>query len=396
MRQLRRSSSDRVIGGVAGGVAQSLGLDPLFVRVVIAVLALFGGAGLALYLIGWLLLAEDNGRPSIGARAATRRSEPGAGRPLVSALVLAIVAVVTLGIMFGSWDGSVLVVLVIVGLLLWLDRRPERVQLAGARTMAMAGGGPQVGATATVGQPMANAPTVAMPVGGATAAGGSQVPPGQWVTPSGPPQQPWSPPAPRSVLFPVTLSLMLIALGVLGAVDGLGGSIDGGAYPALALAVVGAGLLVGAWRGRSRGLIFVGLILAAATAGAVAADRAEEFGRDRVDLTIRATTIADLPASVDYGVGTARYDLTDVDFTGVDATSNLSIGAGELLVIVPRDVDVTVKASVGLGDADLFNDESGGPSTERTVTDLGGDGVGGGTLDLTMDVGLGHLEVRRG
>jgi hypothetical protein len=313
----------------------------------------------------------------------------------VSALLLAVVAVVTLGLMFGSWDGSVLVVLVIVGLLLWLDRRPERVQLAGGRPMAMAGP-PQGGPAASFGQSMASAPTASIPVGGATAAGGSQMPPAQWVAPAGPPQQPWAPPAPRSVLFPVTISLVLIALGVLGAVDSLGGSIDGGAYPALALAVVGAGLLVGAWRGRSRGLIFVGLIFAAATAGAVAADRAEDFGRDRVDLAIRATTIADLPASVDYGVGTARYDLTAVDFTGVDATSNLSIGAGELLVIVPRDVDVTVEARVGLGEADLFNDESGGPSTERTITDLGGDGVGGGTLDLTMDVGLGHLEVRRG
>ena len=97
-----------------------------------------------------------------------------------------------------------------------------------------------------------------------------------------------------------------------------------------------------------------------------------------------------------YGVGNATYDLGAIDFTGAAVTSSLSIGAGEIIVIVPRDVDVTVAANVGVGQADLFGQSSGGPGVQRTVTDLGGDGRGGGTLGLTLDAGVGHLEVRRG
>ena len=60
---LRRSQSDRVLGGVAAGFARWLGIDPVIVRVVLVVLAVFGGSGLLLYLIGWLFIPEE-GAPS--------------------------------------------------------------------------------------------------------------------------------------------------------------------------------------------------------------------------------------------------------------------------------------------------------------------------------------------
>ncbi|MGJ0223654.1 TSUP family transporter, partial [Streptococcus pyogenes] len=47
------------VGGVAGGVALRLGIDPLITRGVLAVSVLFGGLGLVLYAIGWLLLPEQ-------------------------------------------------------------------------------------------------------------------------------------------------------------------------------------------------------------------------------------------------------------------------------------------------------------------------------------------------
>ncbi len=83
-------------------------------------------------------------------------------------------------------------------------------------------------------------------------------------------------------------------------------------------------------------------------------------------------------------------------FSGADTAASLSIGAGELVVIVPPDVDVAVTASVGVGEVFLFTQQSGGPGIDRTLTDLGGDGPGGGSLDLTLDAGVGRVEVRRG
>jgi phage shock protein PspC (stress-responsive transcriptional regulator) len=58
-RQLRRSADDRMLAGVAGGIARYLDADVTLVRVIIAALALFTGAGAALYIAAWLLIPED-------------------------------------------------------------------------------------------------------------------------------------------------------------------------------------------------------------------------------------------------------------------------------------------------------------------------------------------------
>ena len=57
--QLRRSADDRMLAGVAGGIARYLGADATLVRVIIAALVLFTGAGAALYLAAWLLIPAD-------------------------------------------------------------------------------------------------------------------------------------------------------------------------------------------------------------------------------------------------------------------------------------------------------------------------------------------------
>src|SRR6476660_7585739 len=48
------SSDDRVIAGVCAGIAQSLAVDVTLVRLVFALLALAGGAGVVLYAALWL------------------------------------------------------------------------------------------------------------------------------------------------------------------------------------------------------------------------------------------------------------------------------------------------------------------------------------------------------
>ena len=56
-RQLRRNIDDKVIAGVASGVAEFFDLDVTVVRVVWAVAALFG-FGIPVYLIMWLVVPE--------------------------------------------------------------------------------------------------------------------------------------------------------------------------------------------------------------------------------------------------------------------------------------------------------------------------------------------------
>ena len=57
---LFRSRTDKMIAGVAGGIARTLNTDPSIIRVLFVILAIFGGGGVVLYLIFWIALPEDN------------------------------------------------------------------------------------------------------------------------------------------------------------------------------------------------------------------------------------------------------------------------------------------------------------------------------------------------
>jgi phage shock protein PspC (stress-responsive transcriptional regulator) len=75
-RQLRRSANDKMLAGVASGIARYLNADVTLVRVITAVLALCTGVGAAAYLAAWLLLPEDGKSQSIAAAwIADRRNQ---------------------------------------------------------------------------------------------------------------------------------------------------------------------------------------------------------------------------------------------------------------------------------------------------------------------------------
>ncbi|NYD22392.1 PspC domain-containing protein [Kineococcus aurantiacus] len=86
-------SRDRWIAGVAGGVAERAGVNPNVVRVAFLVLSLFGGIGLGLYGLAWLLLPDATGR--IEAQQAVQRGD------VSGALVLA-VGLVVLDLVVGN------------------------------------------------------------------------------------------------------------------------------------------------------------------------------------------------------------------------------------------------------------------------------------------------------
>ena len=65
--ELRRSADDRMLAGVAGGVARYLDVDATLVRIAFAVLTIMSGVGVPLYLAAWLLIPEDGAGQSIAA-----------------------------------------------------------------------------------------------------------------------------------------------------------------------------------------------------------------------------------------------------------------------------------------------------------------------------------------
>jgi phage shock protein PspC (stress-responsive transcriptional regulator) len=64
-RQLSRPMNDRMLAGVASGLARYLGVDVLPVRIALVVLCFVGGIGLPLYLAGWLLIPDEGAQQSI-------------------------------------------------------------------------------------------------------------------------------------------------------------------------------------------------------------------------------------------------------------------------------------------------------------------------------------------
>ena len=65
--RLVRPRHDRVVGGVAAGLGEHFGLDPLIFRAAFVVLTLAGGSGIGLYGLAWLLIPEEGSRRSPGA-----------------------------------------------------------------------------------------------------------------------------------------------------------------------------------------------------------------------------------------------------------------------------------------------------------------------------------------
>ncbi len=75
--RLTRSVEDRVVAGVAAGLAERFGIDVVAVRVAFVVLALAGGSGVVLYLLAWLMVPRRDASASIAAAAVRRPADAG-------------------------------------------------------------------------------------------------------------------------------------------------------------------------------------------------------------------------------------------------------------------------------------------------------------------------------
>ena len=410
---LVRSRSDRKVAGVCGGIAAYLGIDPLILRIVVVVLTIFGGSGLLLYAAGWLLIPDEGQQYSEIERLIGRDRQRG---PSVGAIIVTIVGLVVLvtslsvGAAFGhGWwlGGPDLWPLVVVGAivaLVWYARRDSQVPPPTVPATAPATPPGATAPDAPAAALSAEAPTlVGVPVGvgsgatsatGAPAGGGGEPPTYQWTPGPQPGPQP-PPPAPprkqRSALGALTSWVLLVAAGVMWLLDRTGAaSIHPTAFFAVLLGIVGLGLVVGAFAGRSRGLIGLGVVLSVVTA-VVAAAPAVGHGRTGT-VTWNPTSVSAVPADgYQLAAGKATLDLSS---TSIDSTDevHVQLGAGRMVVIVPNNAHVVLDASVGAGSVrgpDGRQDDGFGSSLKGdygTPT--------GPTLVLRLELGVGSMEVR--
>jgi phage shock protein PspC (stress-responsive transcriptional regulator) len=399
---LHRSRSDRKLAGVCGGLAAYLGIDPIILRILVVVLALFGGSGLLLYAAAWLLLPDEGQSRSELQKLLDRDGN----RPAAFTIVVTVLVIIGVLLAFSSvfdrhrfpGTGPDIWPLVAVGgiaALVWYNRRHPRPPVAPPYTYSQ---------PAQYGQPG----QYSQPAQYGTPQAASYSPPSSYPFTPPAPAYPFTPPAPyvvtkpprhRSVLGALTLSVAAIAAGVMLPFD-LSGHwhVPAAAFLAVLLAIVGLGLVVGAFVGRSRGLIAWGILLSLVTAvaGAIPANDVRGTG----DVTWRPTAVSAFPADgYHWGAGNATLDLTGLPAQTGTVEVRGKLGAGTLVVLVPDNVRLVIDAHVGLGNIRLPDGNENDGIGRRTglviEPSLTPGATLGGTLNLRLDVGAGTLEVRR-
>lgn len=342
LARIRRSRSNRRVAGVAGGLARHLDIDPVILRVAFVVLTFFGGVGLLLYVALWLLVPEEG---SDWAKIKLDRRSRTVALVIVGALAL--VLLVSHG-WWGDFGGPFFFLAVVVGVIALATQLPRR-----DRTRP----------------DPATAPVTAQPASYAV------------------PEQP-RPVNPRKrgpILFWFAMAVSGVALGTLAIFDLAGADVAPSAYPATVLAVCAAFLLLGSFFGRAGGLILVGLLAAAVTAGTTVADR-----WDPHSTSVTPVSAAEVQPAYSMDVGEIKLDLTDVrDPRALDGrTIHVSGNVGHLEIEIPAGVTVETDAQVtGVGGINAFGRSSGGIDTSVTAVHDAGAGAPRLTIEAELHVG---------
>lgn len=368
-RRLRRRTTDRVIGGVAGGLGDYLNVDPVLIRAAFAGLMIFGGAGLVLYVLGWLLIPVEGQELSM-AETAIRRA---AGRlGWVGVLIVIFLAFIILSPLRDDpyWylpsDIFWALGIALVGVLL-LVLRPARGAVPGAVPGAMPTAAP--GAAAGF-QPSPTEAAIAAHWGPAVAA----------------------PPRERSPLGWYVLAGILVVLGVLAVVGNLAAvRVVPGQFVGGGLLALGIGLIVGAWWGRARQLIMLGIL--ALPLAATSAFLTVPLEGGVADESFRPGNVAEVQPAYRLLGGRLRIDLTSLQPGAGEVTVAASIGVGDLYVVVPPEATVQLSGSVRGGHLYLLGRDHVGTALADRVSEAGEDG--GPTLLLDLEVGIGSLWVER-
>jgi len=185
----------------------------------------------------------------------------------------------------------------------------------------------------------------------------------------------------------------MVVFGVIWLLDVAGVmALRAGIVLPLLLAAVGLALIVGSREGPHTVLVVFGLFLALAVV-AVAVTPREAFRGGVGERSFAVDSQDELAARYEVGMGDLRLDLSDLTLSEA-AQVEVSVGAGELLVIVPEGIPVSIDAAVAAGEIEMFDETVDGMSVVKHYVSPGFDEAAV-TLTLDLDVAAGRIEVRR-
>ncbi|WP_265520709.1 PspC domain-containing protein [Oerskovia flava] len=443
-------SDDRWVGGVAAGVADRFGIDPLLVRGLLFVSLFVSGAGIVLYGLAWALLPE---------RRDGRIHLQEAFRGNFDVAMLGAIAVFIVGLNWGFgwfswwnrlglgwlnglfWLAAVATVAVVAITL--VSQRSSTSSSSGNRPHPSGGPAappaqpaplaspPPYGWSAATG-PATYPPTA--PVGGADDAPADAPPPAssqqwspqssqQWspqssqpwaqrgaTPPPTPPTKPAAPntPGPGATTVGIVLGLSFLTAAVLLLLDrqGLVGSSVALTWIGASVVLAGLGIVLAGFRGRTGGAltalaVLVIIFVAAPLAVWRAVPTIDGPTRWVSEGTYTVRTVAEAERGYSVNFGDPVVDLTELDLSTVPddetVTVPIHLAAGDVTVIVPADTAVEAQVRVFAGEAHWFvdRDETASGVSTRPSTFTSDEVDAGQTpaLRLEIEAGAGQVTI---
>lgn len=348
-RPYRRSTSDRIFGGVCGGLGRYWNVDPVILRVAFGVSLLFGGFGLFVYLALWLLVPDD-------LAPSNSRIIDSWGLRILGAIAAFIAAGIGLGLLFGQSNGGVLIGALLAGVIVWI-------------VMSQRSSRPRVEPSV---QPV---PDVGYAYGGTGAYDTTAFPPAP---------MPPAPPRERSYLGLIGLCAAIAATGIA-----LLLTDNPVTVMAAGLLALGVTLIVGAFRGRARWLLIfaVPLLMVIASAAQV----------QRVDITTGDVSWSPTGTS-SYSLTAGSLDIDFADWQGQPSRADrvtVDMGLGDVSIAAPRNWEVRLMTEMRAGEILVDGRDRGGQTVggQREIVIPPTTGTAEGTLIVDVSLQAGSIDV---
>jgi len=400
----RRPHRGRIIAGVAAGIGRRYGIDPVIVRVALVVSAFYGGAGVIVYLLGWLFLAADDDEVS-GFEGMIGRGRSSMSRGFAILLCIALFPAGEF-VFLGGHYSTLAGMLALLGGLFLLHRYRSTAGIVTDST-----GTVTPGTNTEVGPMTDSTPTSALHPDGSESDGPQDRVPPAW-DPLGAAPFAWDLPDPtvtqpvtpqpvveperrrRSRIGLATFGLALVVGAVLGLVAPDGGWLTVPHIIGILGGVVGIGLVAGSFVRGGRGLIPLALLLSAA--GFLMTSAHITNWRGVGDARYTPTSIGDVKPLYERSVGTLRLDLTELPNNGRVETT-VKLGLGDARIDVPPGADVTATCSASIGDVTCLGQRESGAHDPSVTVHRAASGSGDHlTIVLHVEGGTGSFSVVSG
>lgn len=367
---IRRSgffrSEDRWVGGVAGGVARKLGVDPLFVRGLLAISLLVLGIGLVLYGIAWALLPEErDGRIHFQEmlRGNFDGALIGAGLAVIAGFSWSGATVFFPFSQFNGWFTGMLWLLATIGIIAGVAVAINQ-QQRNKEDRSTGDGSPVAAA-----YPTADTPYEPVPPAG----GNQSPPPPNYPRPAPEPHTP-SPakvPGPGGTLIGSTFGIWALATAALLIADRAGqlGAPVAIISAATLIGLSGLGVIIAGIRGRTSGTLGTVAIITLVLALPMTTWTATELriGEASVsglgDATFAPPTSMEAEKGYAMIAGDWEIDLSELPTSTDPILIPVSLAAGDLTVRMPADGAWTADAGLAAGEIHV---DIPGESTTRS------------------------------